>query len=83
MTRHTVSKSHSLEEDMHRLGIPKNIFSSIIDMSWDEEKKDYINTDKPSIFIDNSFCERKKVSESFQIPVFDVAHVLCLFDWRL
>ncbi len=83
LTRHTVSKSHSLEEDMHRLGIPKNIFSSIIDMSWDEEKKDYINTDKPSIFIDNSFCERKKVSESFQIPVFDVAHVLCLFDWRL
>lgn len=83
LTRHTVSKNNSLEKDMDRLGIMKSMFSSVIDMPWDDEKTNYINTDRPSIFIDNSFCERKKVSEIFQIPVFDVAHVFCLFDWRL
>ncbi|SFB47954.1 hypothetical protein SAMN05216312_109216 [Cohnella sp. OV330] len=37
---------------------------------------------KRAIFIDDSFSERKQVSERLGIPVFEVSAVECLLDWR-
>jgi hypothetical protein len=82
LTRHFYSKGSKLLDDMKRLAIPSYLFDQIIELSWDQEKYQVVNTEKLSIFIDNSFTERKKVAERHKIPVFDVAHIECLFDWR-
>lgn len=82
LTRHSVSKNNSLEEDMNRLAIPRNLFDRVVELTWLEEKNSVMDLEKPSIFIDNSFEERKKVSDKLKIPVFDVSHVECLYDWR-
>lgn len=83
LTRHSVSKDSVLVDDMQKLGVSKDLFSEIIELSWDDEKTDFINSDVLSVFIDNSFIERKKVADKLGIAVFDVAHVACLFDWRM
>ncbi len=82
LTRHAVSKDSTLADDMKRLAISEDLFDEIVEMRWDEEKVQYMNTDKASIFVDNSFAERKKTSEQLNIPVFGVEHIGCLFDWR-
>jgi predicted ATP-grasp superfamily ATP-dependent carboligase len=82
LTRHSKSKSNSLVEDMERHAIPIGLFDQIIELAWEDEKSNKIDTKKKSIFIDNSFAERKKVAVVHKIPVFDVAHVECLYDWR-
>ncbi|MCF0132357.1 MAG: ATP-grasp domain-containing protein [Blautia sp.] len=82
LTRHSDSKNNTLAEDMIRLAIPEKIFDKILDFPWGEDKTAYIETDKPGIFIDNSFGERKKVFDRFGMPVFDVTHIACLYDWR-
>lgn len=82
LTRHTVSEESSLADDMLRLGISEKLFTNIIELTWEDEKSNFINEDINSVFIDNSFLERKKVAEKCGVPVFDVAHVACLFDWR-
>lgn len=82
LTRHSASKDNLLIEDMARLGISKELFTEIIEMTWEEEKIAYMNQDVASIFVDNSFTERKMVADRLGIPVFDVAHISCLFDWR-
>lgn len=81
LTRHTADKRNSLSEDMERLSIPVSLFAQIHDLTWEEEKSDYI-TEKPAIFLDNSFAQRQKVHDQCGIPVFDVANIDCLFDWR-
>ncbi len=50
----------------------ENIFTHIIHINKDEEESNYIkNFDfSNSIFIDDSFSERKKISKSLKIPVF-------------
>ena len=83
ITRHGYSHENTLIDDMNRLAIPENLFDEIIELSWEEEKSNVINNDITSIFIDNSFNERKKVSRALHIPVFDVSNVDCLFDWRM
>lgn len=82
LTRHSVSEGSFLLEDMNRLGLPSSLFNEIYELTWDDEKTAFMDNEKTSVFIDNSFAERKKVSEKLNIPVFDVAHVACLFDWR-
>ena len=82
LTRHSVSEGSHLFDDMERLGVSKSLFNKITELSWDDEKSSFIDNKNPSVFIDNSFAERKKISEKLNIPVFDVAHVGCLFDWR-
>lgn len=53
------------------------IFSEIIHIDKNDEKYKYITSDK-SIFIDDSFSERKKIKEVLNIPVFspDMCEVL-------
>ena len=66
---------------LRKYKIASEIFTEIILLNDDEEKKDYIKF-PDSIFIDDSFAERYKVSESLKIPVFDVDMVESLIDWR-
>lgn len=82
LTRHSASEKSILSDDMVRLGLSGSLFNEVIELSWDDEKVDYIDNTKLCIFIDNSFVERRKVFEKLNIPVFDVAHITCLFDWR-
>ncbi len=82
ISRHTATKNNSLYDDMKRLKISHELFSKIIDIDSNQRKEDYINNDISSIFMDNSFEERRRVSEYCNIPVFDVCHVDCLYDWR-
>lgn len=57
------------------------MFDEIIQVGKDEKKEDYV---KPhSIFIDDSFSERKRVHEKCGVPVFDVDAVESLMDWRV
>jgi hypothetical protein len=74
--------NHSLEDDMKRLAIPSELFSDIVELSWETDKSEKVSTDKSSIFVDNSFVERMKVFKRHNIPVFDVGHIECLYDWR-
>ena len=55
------------------------LFDEIIHITFEQEKSDYINPQK-AIFIDNSFTERKRVTERFGIPVFDVDAVDALLS---
>lgn len=82
LSRHTDTKDSSLSDDMDRLCIPKSLFSEILDIKADDNKSNYIEKGCSAIFIDNSFAERKEVFEKCDIPVFDVYHTDCLFDWR-
>lgn len=72
LTKHIGDISQELYK--HRLG---NVFDKIIHLSPDEDKSDYIN-EFPSIFIDDSFAERKNISQKHHIPVFspDMLNVL-------
>jgi hypothetical protein len=55
-------------ETLSKYKIEKNIFSEIIQILPEEEK--YLYMEKNSIFIDDSFSERKKVHEKLGIPTF-------------
>ena len=66
-----------------RLGshsIDASLFDSIISLKKNTDKADFISG--KSIFIDDSFSERKRVHEKCSIPVFDLDAVESLFDWR-
>lgn len=60
--------------------IAKNLFSEIITLRLDQEKADYVTEN--SIFIDDSFSERRKISEKIGIPVFDIDTIETLVDGR-
>lgn len=60
--------------------IDPGLFSLIINVAETDEKWRYIY-DPHSIFIDDSFSERKKVKENQNIPVFDISMVDGLIDW--
>lgn len=48
-----------------------NLFDEIIKIDLSDEKNKYIKNTN-SIFIDDSYIERKKIAETYKIPVFDV-----------
>ena len=68
-----------LEDSMKKHYLANDIFDEIIIINGDEDKSQYIKTNK-AIFIDNYYLERKKVYEKCHIPVFDVDAVSCLLD---
>lgn len=74
LTRHEGDLMDEFER--HRLNY--KLFDVIIHLTWNDEKKDYIDG-LDAILIDNSFAERKKVSEQYGIPVLDVDMVDMLF----
>lgn len=81
LTRHMDTFHETLALSMQRLGLSAELFDEIIELTWKNAKADYIGIPERSIFIDNSFAERKCVAEQHHIPVFDVDNVDCLFDW--
>jgi len=82
ITRHEDTFKERIEDSFKRLSISKELFDEILELKWNEMKSDYIVNRSNSIFIDNSFKERKEVRNRCGIPVFDVSNVDSLFDWR-
>lgn len=63
------------------LYINENLFEQIIQIRQNDEKTKYIYH-KNSIFIDDSYNERQKVSEKMSIPVFGIDALETLFEYR-
>ena len=82
ISRHNEDHNDSLYENMKKYGISTFLFDEIYSISFEDEKYSYIS-DKNSIFIDNSFLERKKVFNNVSVPVFGVDGLDALQDWRL
>lgn len=72
--------SRDLGEDLRRYAISEALFTRIVRLEAGDEKTRYIQPD--SIFIDDSFAERRRVKEACGIPVFDLDMVECLLDDR-
>lgn len=66
----TMHKS-DIYESLDKYLIHKGLFFKIISLRENDNKVDYI-IHKNSIFIDNYFFEREKISKELNIPVFDV-----------
>lgn len=81
LTRHEVYFEDSIIESLEKHCISDKIFSEIISVPKDAEKSNYINPER-AIFIDNSYAERKKIHDAFNIPVFDIEGMEVLADWR-
>jgi hypothetical protein len=80
---HIISRHDgNIFEDLKKYCISENLFESIVVISRDDEKFNYIQ-EKNAIFIDDSFAERKKVHDILGIPVFDVDMVESLIDRRM
>ena len=70
LSRHDDEKLGKLDELLDKLRI-RQVFDRIIHLNPSQKKIDSIdNTD--SIFIDDSFAERKAVADKFNIPVFSL-----------
>lgn len=76
LTRH----SADIYADLEKFCIPAALFSEIIRLDDSGRKTDYILP--CSVFIDDSFAERKRVAEQCHIPVFDLDMVESLVNWR-
>jgi predicted ATP-grasp superfamily ATP-dependent carboligase len=72
----------NIYETLKNLKISNKLFDEIIEVDPCDFKYKYMSNVKKSIFIDNSFAERKVVRERLSIPSFDVSNIECLIDWR-
>lgn len=68
-------------DDLNKFKISHNIFFKIITLKKDDEKYKFIK-EKKSIFIDDSFSERKRVMEMCNINCFGLENIDALIDWR-
>jgi len=66
-----------LDETLKTYCLAKNLFDEIILLKPNEDKSKFIIYEN-SIFIDNYFFDREKVSRELNIPVFDVDAIECL-----
>lgn len=73
---------YDVDETLKKYSISKSLFNNIINIDMNDEKISYIDTNKKSILIDNSFYERKMVKLKLDIPTFDVSNIECLIDYR-
>ncbi|CAM4002634.1 ATP-grasp domain-containing protein [Mesobacillus zeae] len=73
---------HDIEETLRKLKVDRGLFEEIVHIQQDDEKHKYFKLEKSSIFIDDSYSERKKIHEKFGIPVFDIDAIESLIDWR-
>ena len=77
LTRH----STDIYDDLRKYCISESLFDDIVHLTDSSDNKtDYIKPD--SVFIDDSFAERKRVRELCNIPVFDLDMIESLLDWR-
>ena len=82
LTRHASSFDESLQDSFKRLNISVDLFDRIVELDWNQAKHEYMIDPQKSIFLDNSFAERKKAHDALNINVFDVCNIDSLFDWR-
>lgn len=80
LTRHEQDHDDTVEESLKSHCIASSLFSRIEKIGIDAKKADFI--EGKSIFIDNSYAERKLVHDLKGIPVFDVEGIEVLEDWR-
>ena len=76
MTRHR----GDIFQELDKYHVPLDLFHSVIFVGPQELKSDYVNGN--SIFIDDSFAERKDVHDWVCVPTFAVDAVESLIDWR-
>jgi len=69
---------YDLDASLERYGISKSLFDQIIHIDIDDDKLNYLNSEK-SIFIDNYFNDRLRVNK-IGIPVFDVDAIESLIE---
>lgn len=81
LTRHETDHGDTITESLMDHAISERLFDEIISLDWGEKKSDHI-TRRNSVFIDNSYAERKEIHDIAKIPVFDVEGVEVLTDWR-
>lgn len=81
LTRHEADHSDTVEESLASHAISKDLFSKIIKLSFAEKKSNFVTAN--SIFIDNSYAERKEVHDVIGIPVFDIEGIEVIEDWRM
>ncbi|SFD40136.1 ATP-grasp domain-containing protein [Bacillus sp. OV194] len=74
--------ARDIRETLTHLKVDPSIFSEIVHITKEDDKHKYIKNDKPSIFIDDSYSERKMMKEMTGMPVFDLDAIECLIDWR-
>lgn len=67
-----------LKEELQKFRI-KDLFDKVIHIDSNCEKADYIE-DKDSIFIDDSYGERRNIKLRHDIPVFDTHMLECLLE---
>ena len=65
---------HKIEDTLEKHKISESIFSQIISLNKEDNKSDHILAN--SIFIDDSFAERKEVFTRCNIPVFDISEAV-------
>jgi hypothetical protein len=70
-----------IREALHSYKISESIFKEIYHLSPDENKSDFIKKEG-AIFLDDSFLERKKVSQTLGIPCFSVDMVESLINYK-
>ena len=76
MTRHR----GDIFQELDKHHIPLDLFHSVIFVGPQELKSDYVNGN--SIFIDDSYAERRDVHDWVRVPTFAVDAVESLIDWR-
>ena len=69
-----------LDGELRRFCIHPGLFDQIIRLDQSESKLPYIQAD--SIFIDDSFAERRRIHQGCGVPVFDLDMIESLIDWR-
>jgi len=78
LTKHLKDPQITLSE--HR--ISKSLFDDIIWIEKNDDKSKFIKY-RNSIFIDDSFSERKNIAKKSAIPVFGLDMIECLIDWKI
>lgn len=65
---------NDIKETLKRYKISQDFFHEILHLEENDEKSSFI-LDRESIFVDDSYYERKKVFEICKIPVFDISMI--------
>lgn len=72
---------YNIIETFNKIHFNEKLFSEIIQVPINSPKYLYIKNDIKSIFIDNSYAERKNVKKHLNIYTFDVSNIEALIDW--
>lgn len=68
---------YNIYETLEKYNISETLFDVIIPLSSSDEKSNFIHLNN-SVFVDDSFSERKKVSNKLNIPTFSVENIKLL-----